>query len=277
MTPGLPWISVLTTPRRPDYLRGTLAAIDDAGGAAFAGRKIVFVDDDATERVRPLVGPGWDVERLSPQSSPGVLRATLRGTLRSMWEILHRAALARAGFLLYFEDDVRLSLNAITAMSSFSVPDELEALSFFQMNPGMSTEPGTHRFRLPRFWGAQCLKIPDRSLARFAGDDDETLPTYPFACDVWIGERLSIGIVLPAIVRHIGALTSIPRQLGQTLVGDWAYRAGLAYAGDGADAFEVLGPASAVVYDTGPPPPDENLSYGAQLAIAQLHDEKKRR
>jgi hypothetical protein len=229
-----PWLSVLTTPRRLQYLRGTLDAIDAAGGAAFSGRRIVSVDG-AVDLVRPLARPGWDVESLSPAS---------RGTRKSMWEILHRAAGAAVPFLLYFEDDVRLTVNAIAAMERTDVPAEYGFLSFFQMNKGMPTTPGIHRYRKPSadvsgFWGSQCMKIPARSLAKFAGADP-TPPRYQHACDVWIGEQLVPGIVLPSIVRHVGVSSSIPSQFLHTISGDHIHRAGLAYAGDDADALQVL-------------------------------------
>ncbi len=228
------WLSVLTTPRRLTYLRDTLEAIDGAGGAGFTGRRVVFVDG-AVDKVRPLLRPGWTVESLS---------AAPRGTRKSMWEVLHRAAGAAVEALLYFEDDVRLARNAITAMERATVPDEFGFLSFFQMNKGMPTAAGIYRYVKPSkdvsgFWGAQALKFPKRSLAKFAGPDP-TPPRYQHACDVWIGEQLVPGIVLPSIVRHVGVASSIPSQFLHTITGAYIHRAGIAYAGDEADAIAVL-------------------------------------
>jgi len=228
------WLSVLTTPRRLKYLQGTLEAIDGAGGAAFSGRRVVHVDG-AVDLVRPLARPGWDVESLSPAS---------RGTRKSMWEIFHRAAGAGAEALLYFEDDVRLARNAIAVMTRAEVPAEYGFLSFFQMNKGMPTTPGIHRYRKPDpsvsgFWGSQAIKLPARSLAKFAGPDP-TPPRYQHACDVWLGEQLVPGIVIPSIVRHVGVSSSIPSQFLHTITGEHVHRAGIAYAGDEADAIDVL-------------------------------------
>jgi len=227
-------LSVLTTPRRLKYLRETLQAIDAAGGADFPGRRVVSVDGDPAT-VRPLAPAGWDVDSLSPTS---------RGTRKSMWEIMHRAANAGVSALLYFEDDVRLARNAIRVMARAVVPDEFGFLSFFQMNKGMSDKPGIHRYWKPHpsvsgFWGSQALKVPARSLAKFAGPDT-TPARYQHACDVWIGEQLVPGIVLPSIVRHVGVSSSIPAQHSHTITGDHIHRAGLQYAGDDADALQVL-------------------------------------
>ncbi len=52
-----PWLTVLTTPARPEYLLATLASIDAAGGDRFAGNRIVFVDGDRGQV--PDVPPGW--------------------------------------------------------------------------------------------------------------------------------------------------------------------------------------------------------------------------
>jgi hypothetical protein len=108
----------------------------------------------------------------------------------------------------------------------------------------MPTTPGIHRYRKPSpdvsgFWGSQAIKVPARSLAKFAGAD-ETPPRYQHACDVWLGEQLVPGIVIPSIVRHVGVSSSIPSQFLHTITGEHIHRAGLAYAGDEADALEVL-------------------------------------
>jgi len=222
---------VLTTPRRPQYLRETLHAIDAAGGFDFVGRKVVFVDGPAPDLV-PLVPGGWIVLTLTA-GGPS------RGTRASMREILRRAAEADAPYLLYFEDDVRLARNAVTAMAAFAGPSWAGFLSFMAMNPGTPSFPGVHRFTGPMFWGTQAIRVPLRSLLRFVGADD-TPAGYPHACDVWLGQRLVPGIVIPSIVRHIGAVSSIPSQAGHTLLGEHSHRAGLFYAGDLADALQVL-------------------------------------
>jgi hypothetical protein len=226
---------VVTTPRRPQYWRGTVDAIDAAGGRSFTGRKVIFVDGAADVSHNP---DGWEFESLT-NNEPS------RGTCRSFWEIFHRAALAGTPELLFFEDDVRFARNAITAMSAYQVPPNLGALSFLNMNPGMAGRgPGVHRYTGRHFWGSQALKLPARALERFTRTDN--IPTgYPHAGDVWIGHRFRIGIVIPALVRHIGAKSSIPCQADHTLEGPHAHRAGLDYAGDDFDALGILPAAHA--------------------------------
>ncbi len=156
-----PWLTVLTTPARTDYLLGTLASIDAAGGDRFLGNRVVFVDGDRGQV--PDVPPGW--AKLTTGDGP-------RGTRRALWKILHLAGIARVPYLLYFEDDVRLCRRAVAAMSAIDVPPGLGFLSFFNQH-GDAPEPGIHCRRAddPKvghgYWGNQALKIPLRSLRVF--------------------------------------------------------------------------------------------------------------
>ncbi len=220
-------MSVLTTPRRPKYFPGTIASIDSAGARQFPGRKVVFVDGPAAPA---MTIDGWEIESLT-DGYPS------RGTRRSMFEILHRAAVGGAHELLYFEDDVRICRNGIYAMRAFRVAKELGFLSFFQMQAG-PTWRGVHRFEQPAFWGSQALKFPARSLAMFAGGDLNPHTEDLYSGDVWIGKLLTPGIVVPTIVRHIGADSSIDVTRGIT--GHQIHRAGLNYAGDDFDALRIL-------------------------------------
>ncbi len=231
-----PWLTVLTTPARPEYLLATLASIDAAGGDRFAGNRIVFVDGDRGQV--PAVPPGW--AKLTTGDGP-------RGTRRAMWKILHLAGIARAPYVLYFEDDLRLCRRAIGAMSAIEVPPGLGFLAFFNQH-GPAPEPGIHCRRAddPKyghgFWGNQALKIPLRSLRVFERPRSEPVGQWAYASDVWLGEQLAsrraatewFGIYSPTLVRHVGEQTTIPSQKGQTNAG---HRAGLNYAGDDYDAL----------------------------------------
>jgi hypothetical protein len=224
-------ITVLTTPARPQYLAGTLEAIDAAGGASFAGLRTVYVDGPADDVRAP---PGWGVVSLTA-GGPSC------GTRLSLWGILHRAALGEAPYLLYFEDDVRAARNGITRMCSYEVPPKFGFLTFFQQNPNMNPAPGIHPLPYGRpYWGCQALKIPGRSLARFA-DRATVPPTWKtkHSCDIWLGEQLKAGVVLPSIVRHVGEVSTIPSQGRIGLTGQDAHRAGLGYAGDDFDALDL--------------------------------------
>lgn len=233
-----PWLTVLTTPARTEYLLDTLASIDAAGGDRFPGNRVVFVDGD--RNAVPAVPPGW--AKLTVGDGP-------RGSRRAMWKILHLACIARVPYCLYLEDDLRLCRRAIAAMSAIEVPAGLGFLSFFNQH-GAAPEPGIHCRRSddPKFghgfWGSQALKIPWRSLRQFAWPRSEP-GGWPFASDVWLGEQLAskrapepfFGIHSPALVRHIGERTTIPSQEGQTNTG---HRAGLDYAGDAYDAVAAM-------------------------------------
>lgn len=224
-----PLISVLTTTRRKQYLSDTLRALDDAGAVLFDRR--VYVDGPAAEMYH-LIPAGWGVETVSPLQP--------RGTRKALWTILHRAAHLHVPNLLHFEDDVRVSRNAVKAMSLIEVPPEFGALLFFSQR-ALPETPGIHAH--PEgvgLWGMQSLKVPARSLAKFADAATKPVSEYDFSCDVWLGEQLRAAFYFPALVRHIGAETAIPAQRNFGITGRDAHRAGLHYAGDDFDAMTLL-------------------------------------
>jgi hypothetical protein len=241
-----PWLTVLTTPARTEYLLDTLASILEGGGHRFVGSRIVFVDGDPN--AVPAVPRGWT--KLTTGAGP-------RGNRRAMWKILNLAAIARVPYLLYFEDDVRLCRNAIAAMSAIAVPPGVAFLTFLQQQ-WVPAERGIHCRRAddPKighgYWGNQALKIPLRSLRTFERRHTEPINQWLYASDVWLGEQLAsrgsaehhYGIVQPALVRHVGVRTTIPGQEGQTIDG---HRAGLNYAGDDFDAARL--PANLPLFD----------------------------
>jgi len=222
-------ISVLTTPRRTEYLRDTLLSIDAAGAATLTD-KIVFVDGPVTGTIHQNLLPRWQVMGLHPSS---------KGTRLSLWRILNLAARQGVSFLLHFEDDVRVCKNGVPAMLAIDVPHWAGFLSFFQQNKNMPGTPGFHG--LPQgqdWWGAQSLKIPSRLLLKFR--DEKSAPPashHGMQCDVWLGQQLTGSVLLPSIVRHVGLRTTIETQAGETLSGESIHRAGLHYVGDEFDAL----------------------------------------
>lgn len=232
-TVGQPWISVLTTPARQKYLASTIATLEAAGASAEFHRAIHVDGDDR------LVADfsGW--EKISVSS-----REPARGTRLAMWRIFYRGALNNAPFLLYFEDDIAVCKNTVTAMAALAVPDEFDFISFLQMNPVLPMRAGKlRRVNGTPFWGAQALKLPARSLARFVHEIGNPVGQYTQACDNWLGEHLKGAVVDPTIVRHVGEETTIPVQLEQG-VGlhrpEDLHRRGLNYAGDDFDAMEII-------------------------------------
>jgi hypothetical protein len=227
--PG-PLISVLTTTRRTLYLADTLSALDDAGAVLYDRR--VFVDGPAGEMYH-LIPAGWGVETVSPLQP--------RGTRKALWTILHRAARLGVPALIHFEDDVRTTRNAVKAMAAIDVPPEFGALLFFSQRPLPET-PGIHPH--PEglgLWGTQALKVPARSLAKFADEKTKPVNDYDYSGDVWLGEQLRAAFYVPTLVRHIGAETAIPAQRNLGITGRDAHRAGLQYAGDDFDATTLIG------------------------------------
>ena len=228
---GPPWLTVLTTPKRPQYLVDTCNAIDDAGGRIFPGWKMVLVDGPSVD-YRTMV-PEWGVRSLTQEKPP-------EGTRMAIWKIMRWANIARAPYLLYFEDDIRLSAHAVTAMSRYPVPPDLGFLSFFSMDPRISSEPGIHRTNNKEFWGTQALKIPYRSLTKFRDENTEPRNQHRFSADIWLGMQLSAGVVVPSLVRHIGEVSAVQTGQGVGLTGKWSHRGGLHYMGDNFNALSIL-------------------------------------
>jgi hypothetical protein len=236
-----PWIAVLTTPTRTQYLRGTLAAIGAAGGDLVDASRIVFVDGDPDRS--PVVSDlRWTKISVSGGGPP-------RGSRRAVWRVLHLAAIARVPYLIFFEDDVRPCRNAILAMSLIPVPRGLGFLTWCNQKTGLPATPpappaiylrsASDPANAPGHWGNQALKLPARALHLFAQPSTEPRDEYAYSSDTWLGEKLGrYGIVVPSIIRHVGAETTIPAQAGMGIDG---HRGGLNYAGDDFDALALVG------------------------------------
>lgn len=237
------WLTVLTTPVRPQYLQGTLANLDAVGGAgSFPGRKILMVDGLSDSISAPPPPPSsWETALLASES---------QGTRSSLHKILNLAAEAEVPFLLYFEDDVRVCPHAIETMIAIPVPDSCGFLTFCNQKYGYDDQPAIHLRRAddplnaPGHWGTQAVKIPRRSLQYFARN--VCLPRLGrYGSDVFLGESLAsaaaptkhYGIVIPSLVRHVGESTTILAQQKEPFEG---HRRGLNYAGDGFDARTLL-------------------------------------
>ena len=214
---GIPWLTVLTTPRRPQYLQRTLVELDCAGAAelAAAGRLLrwIAVDGDPEQISAP---PGW----VKVQVGDG-----LDGTRRAMLHTIQHAADGQAPYLLYFEDDVIASRNAVAAFAALAVPDECGFVTAFEVQHfhGADVAPmlTTHRTAALKrtqggFWGNQALKLPAGALqhlqlAKVAPGDP------PNSSDVWLGEQLAgpggyrevFGVINPSLFQHVGAASAV--------------------------------------------------------------------
>lgn len=238
------WLTVLTTPRRPQYLTPTLENIDLQGGAAYLPitspiKKIVMVDGPTGP---DSFRPGWSTHSLSDQSD---------GSRMSLYRIMVLAAQAGAEFVIYCEDDIRVCRYAIDAIIDLRVPRDCGFLTFcnqkkgYNDTPAIHRRPGDHPSNAPGHWGTQAMKIPKGSLEHFAKKVIEPRGQYRYGSDNYIGHVLAsstaptqqYGIVIPGIVKHVGENTTIESQTNEAFGG---HRLGLNYPGDDYDARNLL-------------------------------------
>lgn len=219
-----PWLSMLTCPDRREYVEATMASLKHAGIDSFKGKKKLFVDG-------PTDGyayPGWDVETLSRPEAPD----KRLGTKEALLTIMRRTAQAGAPYLIYTEDDILYSKNAVPAIQRIEVPDDLAFLVFCDIKdvgkkPGITETPG-YDFEGVQgeggHWGNQLMKLPLRSLKMLV---DHYPPEwgYAFASDVLIGIMMATppakcrayGVFSPSLAQHVGARSLVAP--GATVVG----------------------------------------------------------
>jgi hypothetical protein len=216
METPVPWLTVCTTPRRTDYLAATIAAIDEAGGSWFPGRKVLYVDGKSS-------GPppvGWEL-RESEQNY---------GNAHSAIALLRAAARARAPYLLFFEDDIILTRYAVDVMCDIEVPPECfmlqfcdlkaygdprhDALRIFNQPLGADESNTSDPTRPGPMWGNQALKVPLRSLVAFTDTATARMWRRKHHADILFsnvaaeaagpGVTPYLGIVAPSLVQHVG-------------------------------------------------------------------------
>jgi len=222
-------IAVLVHPGRLEYLADTIASLE-AAGALEQSNRVIVVDG-----VAPVAFEGWTTISLGAQ--PGGVRRALSAVLRM--------AAAVGEDLLFFEDDVRASRNAVRALAALEVPKDcafLVACDIAQ-HGGNELEIVRRTGEGERRWGDQALKVPAKALAFIAGRE---LPDTKWAHsgDVAIRRMLAsppapwsfYGIIAPSWFDHRGERSIVhPTQKLAKLPG----RASLNYIGDDADALEL--------------------------------------
>lgn len=173
MAEGTPWMTVLTCAARREYFAATMASIRAADDGFFLGEKVVFVD--GANQLSPedwkwyedAAGSGWRFEMTDPHGEA-------IGTKPAMIALLHVVASAGAAWLLYMEDDITLSKNAIAAVCCYahSHPAHLAFTTFCDIKniaplDGVTECPG-YDFSGPTgeggHWGNQMLLIPGAAM-----------------------------------------------------------------------------------------------------------------
>lgn len=162
-------ISVVTAPSlRSKYLESTLLQIEREGGEdvprllAYDGT--LPPDHTSVEAWYQRATRGW-LQMNRPDGPTGV-RAI-------MWWTFQKALDLHADRLLYMEDDLHLSRDAITRALACEVPPHCSLLSFYDYAefPATKGRPAAGIHELPfmgntgrGMWGNQCLLIPRRTL-----------------------------------------------------------------------------------------------------------------
>lgn len=234
-----PWMTVLTCSDRREYFAATMASIREAGGDSFPGEKNVFID--GTENFKPEdwswyadQAPGWNL----CSTGKGLLSPRI-GTKPAMLHVLYQAAEASAPYLLYMEDDIVLSKNAIKFVTSMTHPSHLAFISFCDIKnigrqTGITMCPG-YDFEGPvgegGHWGNQMLLIQGPALQYLK--ESTTFPDWRIsipdhqkawpkkwedvvlgmkASDIMLGVSLACspapwgryGVFTPSLAQHIG-------------------------------------------------------------------------
>ncbi len=200
-------VALLTAPRPAeahlDYFRRTIVRIDETGGRRLgASRKIV-------------VGDGWQ-----PEMPPGWEFCSCAGgdSVAAFHRILELAKDADTD-LLFFEDDIALCDNAVTAAERLIVPPDLAFVTLFDADH-RGLEVGLHARRFPGafFRCSQALKIPLRTV-HFLLQDGPPMPKEAAAgLDTRVGRLLfrgpwpQYGIVAPSWVEHLGDASALMRR-----------------------------------------------------------------
>jgi hypothetical protein len=209
-------ITVLTTPRRPQYLAATLAGLDAAGARDHAPRWVCVDGEIMPVLLARVVPSGWGVV------SVGIGNGS-RVSLQRVCELARRQP--GGGDLLYFEDDLAACRNAVTAWERIAVPPDCGFLAAFDhKNLARGFEPRILRVAsddptVGPYCGNQAIKIPGRTLAHLV--QQSTAGNFGnsrlFGSDVWLGHHAAsaaapwkvAGILAPSLFQHVGAASSI--------------------------------------------------------------------
>lgn len=190
-----------------DYLPSTLEAIDSTGGH-IADKKFVVCDG---VRRKPCSWPRETLEN-------GPVGARFAAMVAVLQAIEHQADL-----LLLFEDDLELCQNAVYAMATAPIPDDVGFASYY--DPGIAP----HRIGAPRlvtmplepFYGSLAIALPARSLQYLAAVSHTMFLKPHIGKNAWDAHLLEafkrspwplFSLCVPSLVQHLGQ-TSIVNNL----------------------------------------------------------------
>jgi hypothetical protein len=225
-------ISIITCPRPGvDYLPRTAAALLAAGAAEFCARRFVCADGDCPQDDLD----GWEVDVRYPRGGPRAM----------MWWAFERAVAAGVDQLVYCEDDITPTRNAIAYMARFQVPSWAAFVDFHDVALDAATPPGLHVMRADRsYTGNQCMVLPRRTLQwLLLHDPMEIMPWQarglaPHATDSVLGDFVARSLWpnyiahVPRLVRHDGAASAAHPDREEQLV--------RAFPGEDFDAFSLV-------------------------------------
>lgn len=200
-------ISMLTCPGRELFMKESLRSLmrssvpDDA-------EKVVYSDGGEPFRIE-----GWRFELLSGHTPVGNLRAFIK--------ILHRASIENIDLLIYLEDDIAFTKNAIERMIAVAkgLPTQIPFATFFDMKEFFPGAPeGLYRVPLlgldgRGLWGMQALAIRRPAIEAFlsANSPKERLKQgWTAHSDIVFAEALKeSGYThyvshIPCLVEHVG-------------------------------------------------------------------------
>ncbi len=208
---------MITCPRRSEYLSATISNIEAAGGADWPGSKFLFVDGDEDE-----------LKWKPPASWTVVYRGSYpAGNVANTLRVFEKAAKADIPYVLFFEDDLIFTKNAVQAMAEIEVPPDCWALQFCDLRGfGDMRSDKLRTFRqLTRnhdneecdpgkactLWGDQALKVPQWMVERIAQSSAPQRWASKKGADVLLtliameqSAAPFLGVVAPSLVKHVG-------------------------------------------------------------------------
>ncbi len=210
-------VFVLTSPRKTEdpwqYIK---ALTKHVATEDFPGPKWIVVDgtpEQAAELAGVVTG-AWAIERFARPEG-----MWLGGNKWPYWKLLELALdqVGADGEASVLEDDIEFCLNALTRMSLFPIPPDVDLAQFFSawvFGVGLA-EPTPGLWRTPTpLAGCQAIKFPARTLKKLVAWGKVPEWQKYNESDVALGlaiQRLSmrIGTHMPDIVQHVGDVSVV--------------------------------------------------------------------